>query len=246
MGMSFSLNKLALLGAISLFGVIALPSSSQALIWDDGLSAIAKFSTPQDSFLQITSKDEEKLKTKPKSKSKSKLKADGEVAQKFIAKMGDKAISFLSDEKLSQKQKEKEFRKLLTHHFDMETIGRFAMGRNWKVTTAKQKIEYQKLFKQLIVKVYTVRFNDYEGQNFDVVSVRDRGKKDVLVTTHIVPDAGSKIKVEWRVRNRAGKYKIIDVVIEGVSMSLTQRSDFSSVIQRGGGKVEVLLEHLRK
>jgi len=54
------------------------------------------------------------------------------------------------------------------------------------------------------------------------------------------------VKVDWRVRNSNGTLQIIDVVIEGVSMSLTQRSDFSSVIQRGGGNVEALLEHLRK
>ena len=49
-----------------------------------------------------------------------------------------------------------------------------------------------------------------------------------------------------RVRERGGSMKILDVIVEGVSMSVTQRSDFSSVIQRGGGNVDVLLDHLRK
>ena len=79
-----------------------------------------------------------------------------------------------------------------------------------------------------------------------VSGFRDDGKKDILVNSYIVPKGGSKVKVDWRVREKNGKMKIIDVIIEGVSMSLTQRSDFSSVIQRGGGKIEVLLEHLRK
>ena len=171
---------------------------------------------------------------------------DGTKAQKFIDDMGRKAISFLGNNNLSQSQKEREFRKLLRAHFDMATIGRFALGRNWKVATATQKKEYQKLFEAMVVEIYAARFNDYKGERFDVSSVRPSGTKDALVTSYIVPDSGSKIRVDWRVRNKNGQYRIIDVVIEGVSMAQTQRSDFSSVVQRGGGQVEVLLTHLRK
>ena len=85
----------------------------------------------------------------------------------------------------------------------------------------------------------------YRVHNHPSISVQ-AGKNDVLVTSYIVPDAGSKVQVDWRVRNKNGSYQIIDVIIEGVSMTMTQRSDFSSVIQRGGGDFEVLLAHLRK
>ena len=98
----------------------------------------------------------------------------------------------------------------------------------------------------MIVSLYSSRFGAYNGEKFDVSGFRGDGKKDILVTSFIVPDDGSKVKVDWRIREKNGQMKIIDVIIEGVSMSLTQRSDFSSVIQRGGGKVEALLKHLRK
>ncbi len=52
--------------------------------------------------------------------------------------------------------------------------------------------------------------------------------------------------VDWRVRQVGGGYKVVDILVEGVSMALTQRSDFASVIQRGGGDIEVLLEQLRQ
>lgn len=171
---------------------------------------------------------------------------NGETAQSFISNMGNKAIGFLSNDSLSQTQKEREFDKLLNRHFDMDTIGRFAAGKNWRSATSAQQSEYQKLFKNMIVRVYSGRFNDYNGQGFDVSGYKDSGKKDVLVTSYIIPSGGSKVQVDWRVRNKGGDYQIVDVIIEGVSMSLTQRSDFSSVIQRGGGKFEVLLDHLRK
>ena len=172
--------------------------------------------------------------------------AEGQKAEDFIAKMGEQALSFLSDNNLSQSQKESKFRQLLENSFSMSTIGRFSMGRHWRTASKAQQIEYQKLFKKKIVKVYSSRFNEYKGQGFEVVSHRVDGKKDFLVNSHVIDKNGSKVKVDWRVRHKNGKSKVIDIIIEGVSMSLTQRSDFSSVIQRGGGNVEALLEHLRK
>lgn len=172
--------------------------------------------------------------------------ANSVKAKQMISSMGDKAIGFLADTSLSQSQKEAKFRTLLEDHFDMTTIGRFALGKNWKSANPAQQKEYSKLFEDLIVRVYSARFRDYKGQAFDVASAQEAGKNDVLVTSFIVPDAGSKVQVDWRIRNRGGNYQVIDVIIEGVSMTMTQRSDFSSVIQRGGGNFEVLLDHLRK
>ena len=97
----------------------------------------------------------------------------------------------------------------------------------------------------MIVSVYSRRFSDYNGQSLEVKSARPEGKYDVLVQSFIVPDNGQKIRLDWRVRPKKGRYKVVDVIVEGVSMALTQRSDFASVIQRGGGDVSVLLDHLK-
>lgn len=166
-------------------------------------------------------------------------------AGKFIDGMGARAIGFLGDEKLSQDQKEAEFRKLLRQSFDMSTIGRFALGRYWKTATPAQKKQYQKLFEDMVVDVYSARFEEYNGQGFHVKSARPDTDSDSIVTSFIVPDEGPQIQVDWRVRKKDGGYKIVDVIIEGVSMALTQRSDFASVIQRGGGNMDVLITHLQ-
>lgn len=168
----------------------------------------------------------------------------GEGAQDFIARMGDRAIAFLADPDLSQDQKKAAFQKLLDASFDMETIGRFALGRYWRTTSPKQKKAYQELFRKMVVEVYSSRFSDYKGHAFEVRSFRPDGKADILVTSFIVPKGDTPIQVDWRVRYKNGKYLIVDVIVEGVSMSLTQRSDFSAVIQKGGGDVQVLIDHL--
>ena len=169
----------------------------------------------------------------------------GTGAQNFIDNMGSRAIGFLGNGNLSQAQKKREFQSLLRSSFDLATIGRFALGRYWREASPAQQAEYLNLFEQMVVDVYSARFEEYQGQTFDVASFRADGDKDTIVTSFIVPDSGSKIQVDWRVRHKDGRYKIVDVIIEGVSMSLTQRSDFSSVIQRGGGNIEALLAHLR-
>ena len=168
----------------------------------------------------------------------------GASAKQFITKMGERGINFLGDTSKSQEAKKAEFSKLLNDSFDMNTIARFTLGTYWKSATAAQQQEYLKLFKKMIVNVYSKRFSDYEGQKFDVRSASVDGK-DTTVTSYIVPGNGPEVRVDWRVRQKDGGYKVVDIIVEGVSMAMTQRSDFASVIQRGGGNVESLLTHLR-
>lgn len=167
-------------------------------------------------------------------------------ARTFISSMAQRGIEFLSNNGLSHEQKTRKFRQLLQDSFDLDTIARFSLGRYWRQATEPQKKEYVKLFKEMVIDVYSNRFSDYKGQEFEVAGSQVKGNKDIFVETHIKTDEGQKVQVDWRVRYTNGQYKVIDVIVEGVSMALTQRSDFASVIQRGGGNVEVLLTHLKK
>lgn len=166
-------------------------------------------------------------------------------AESFVDSLASKAVGFLGNSKLSEAQKKNEFKKLLRSKFDMNTIGRFALGRYWRVSSSAQRAEYQKLFETMVVGVYSNRFAEYSGQSIEVRKSRRDSEKDATVTSAIVQDSGPEIQLDWRVRYKDGRYRVIDVVVEGVSMAVTQRSDFASVIQRGGGDVDVLLSHLR-
>ncbi|WP_435640876.1 MlaC/ttg2D family ABC transporter substrate-binding protein [Micavibrio aeruginosavorus] len=173
--------------------------------------------------------------------------ADQKGAENFVGSMAGRAIGFLGDASLSQQQKRASFRKLLEDSFDMATIGRFALGTYWRSASEAQRVEYQKQFKVMVVNVYSERFTEYTNQTFRTTGSRPDGEKDVIVSSVIEsPEGKPPVKVDWRVRNKDGRYKIVDVMVEGVSMSLTQRSDFSSVIQAGGGNVQILLDHLKQ
>ncbi len=170
----------------------------------------------------------------------------GSGAQSFVDGMARRALDFLANNSMSQDQKKSEFGRLLTDNFDMDTIGRFSLGRYWRSSTPEQRREYIRLFRRMVIAVYSERFQEYKGQKFETRSHRQDGERDTIVTSFIIPDEGSEVQVDWRVRYKDSRYKIIDVIVEGVSMSVTQRSDFASVIQRGGGDIQVLINHLKE
>ncbi len=169
-----------------------------------------------------------------------------EKAKIFVSKIAHKGIGIIKSGDMPEEKRQKEFRDLLHNNFDMKTIARFSLGRYWRTTSKSEQQEYLKLFEDMIVKVYSRRFSDYNGENLNVTTARMEGKSDAIVSSIIEPKNGPKISIDWRVRKKKnGTLKIVDIMVEGISMSLTQRSDFASVIQRGGGKTEILLAHLR-
>lgn len=167
-------------------------------------------------------------------------------AKNFIDSVTARGLRFLADESITLDERKAAFKDLLTDSFDIGTIARFSMGRYWRKATPDQREEYLELFKKMIIHIYSGRFDEYSGQKIKIISARPAGEKDVIVTTQIISPDSSNISVRWRVRYDNNQYQIIDVIIEGVSMLVTQRSDFASVIQRGGGEVSVLLEHMRE
>lgn len=165
---------------------------------------------------------------------------------KFIQNLGDQAISILSDKKLTPEARDTKFRDMLHNSFDLRTIGRFVIGRNWAAATPEQQEEYMKLFESLVVKTYSDRFALYTGEGFKVRSSAPENDKDTVVNSEIShPDGSKGTTVTWRVRQKDGKYSILDVVVEGISMSVTQRQEYTSVLQRNGGDFNGLLQVMR-
>lgn len=166
---------------------------------------------------------------------------------KFVQSLGDKAVSILADKKLSADARNEQFRAMLRDSFDLPTIARFVLGRNaWQTATPAQQQEYMNLFEALVVKTYSDRFALYTGEGFKVRNAVPEGDKDTIVNSEIThPDGSPATTVSWRIRQKGDKFGILDVVVEGVSMSVTQRQDYAAVIQRNGGDIEGLLSLMR-
>ncbi|MGB0575544.1 MAG: MlaC/ttg2D family ABC transporter substrate-binding protein [Alphaproteobacteria bacterium] len=163
----------------------------------------------------------------------------------FIRSVGQNAIDSLTNKAITQDQREERFRKILNAKFEVKLLARFTLGRFWRRATEMQQKEYTSLFEDFIVKAYAARFADYKGENFVVGKIRNINERDNLVQSEVVLTDGRKIPVNWRVRN-GKELKIVDVSVEGVSMAITQRDEFSSIINQNGGKIDGLLAALRK
>lgn len=169
-----------------------------------------------------------------------------EKATAFIQELGGKAISTITDQSIGREQRMETFRTLLNKNFDVPGIGRFVLGRYWRTATPEQQAQYLKLFEDSIVRTYAARFEEYSGEQLAVDNARPDGERFMLVDSKIQRPAGSPVAVTWRLFPDSGSFKIVDVIVEGVSMSVTQRSDYSSVIQSGGGNVDALLKAMRE
>ncbi len=174
------------------------------------------------------------------------LAAHAETPSQFIASLGESAIHTMVDEGLTDEERIGRFRELLVDRFDLPLIGRYVLGVHWRRASPEQRIEFSGLFEEYLVGIYASGLGRYGGESLSVKSTHAVGK-DTIVTTevHGLP-RNPTLRVDWRIRRDTDNYKVVDIIVEGVSLMIIQRDQFASVIQRTGGDVEGLLAELRE
>jgi phospholipid transport system substrate-binding protein len=170
-------------------------------------------------------------------------------AEKFIRELGQEAISKLSDESVPMETRVQHFRTLVNEGFAMETISRFVLGRYVRVASDEEMAEFRDVFLRVVTQRFLPLFEGYTQDDFviDGAQVDPRSDKLFLVKSRVrSPTNGQFAKAGWRVQNRGDGMQIVDVVAEGVSMAITLRSEYSSVIRQNGGQVSALIAKLRQ
>ncbi|MGE5270646.1 MAG: phospholipid-binding protein MlaC [Thiohalocapsa sp.] len=170
--------------------------------------------------------------------------ADAQDARNFVATLGQQAIQVLGPS-VPPAVRVARFRDLFHNDFDVPGIGRFVLGRYWHVATPQEQQEFLNLFQEYIVRAYSARLGEYAGEPFRVTGARPNGNETV-VSSQILRSNGSPIEVDWYLTGGPGRYKITDVYVGGVSMKVTQRDEFGSVIQRNGGRIGPLIGLLQQ
>jgi phospholipid transport system substrate-binding protein len=164
----------------------------------------------------------------------------------FVSKLADHAITTMAGNHISDTERMERFRQLFVSAFDLPEIGRFVLGRYWRAATPEQQQEFLKAFEEISVLTWAKRFRDYNGETLEVLNVAKDGEKGTFVDSKINRPTAPAIPVTWRLRQPDGGYKIVDIVVEGVSMAITHRSEYSSVMQASGGQMDGLLAAMRK
>ncbi len=124
-------------------------------------------------------------------------------------------------------------RDLIRGGFDLDLTSQLVLGKFWGRATPKQRTAFKDLFAQYLLNAYARQLDAYRIETLEVVASNRVGENDFLVQTSIVRD-GDPTDAVWRVRALNGEYRIIDVLIDGISLTLTQRNEFASVIGREG------------
>ena len=163
----------------------------------------------------------------------------------FMNKLWDRAVEVLNN-KSDPTVREARFRELFHADFDCPGIARFVLGRYWRAASEEEQREFVKLFEDYVVFVYTARLSNFGGEALKVRGSRGDGDGVIVSTDVISPGAVSPMKIDWRLVTENGTYKISDVIVEGVSMMVTQRSEFASIVQRNGGQVRGLIAMMRE
>ncbi len=169
-----------------------------------------------------------------------------ESAAQFMDQFGNEAIRVLADKSLAGTQRNAELRKLFVDNFDVEFIGRFVLARYWRNASEADKEDFRKSFEEYIVATYSRRFGTYSGEKI-VVGQTFQGEdaNHSVVRSSVERPNGDTMTVDWRVQKVENQWRIVDVLVEGVSMMVTQRSEFNAVLQRENGSLAALNNRLR-
>jgi phospholipid transport system substrate-binding protein len=162
----------------------------------------------------------------------------------FVNTLGNEGIQTLGTN-VPPAQRIARFNELFQADFDVNGIGRFAIGRYWQAFTPQQQQEFLQLYQQSTVQAYAEKLCAYGGSQFRVLGTAPAGG-EVVVSSEVIRPNGQPVRMDWHLVPEGGSYKVSDVYVDQVSMKVTQRDEFAKIIQNNGGQPSALLAVLRQ
>ena len=157
-----------------------------------------------------------------------------EKAHEFVTGLGNEAIQILTLPVEDLEARVSGFRNLLHERFDLRRISLAVLGRSARKADKKQLSRFQNALEEHIVRVYTSQLGAYKNQVFTINKVIEKENGDAFVYTAIEQGDVPSISIDWRLRERDGEPRVIDIAVEGVSLLATKRADFKALISEGG------------
>ena len=169
--------------------------------------------------------------------------AAGEAAGTFIAAFGKRLTDVVNGEG-SLADKQQRLRPMIDADVDVDAVAHFCLGRFVAISTPQQVAEFTRLFHAVLINNITSKVGDYRGVSFAVGSANVRGSETVVNSVVTRPNNAPN-NVQWIVNMSGGAPKIVDVVAEGTSLRLTQRSDYASFLSQHGNNINTLLAAMK-
>ena len=163
----------------------------------------------------------------------------------FLEKLGQEVIEKVSNIDITDSERQNNFKKLYLSSFDNYYISKFVLGRYWKTIDKQVQKKFVDSFNNYIVATYAPKFKGWEGTFKAVDSQIENNYYNVKM--NVINKEGPKMKMMWKLYiNKNNKFKILDVNLEGVSMLVTQRAEFLSVIKNHPQGVFGLIDAMNK
>ena len=163
--------------------------------------------------------------------------------QRFIRSIASDVLNVIKAEQ-SLSETKTELEAIFNRTIDIDWVGRFVLGRHWRKADDSQKAQFVSSYRSFMVNSYAERLKEYSGETYDISSPRSLGNDKSALTMTLYRDNGKPVLIDYKVRAEEGQYRIYDIVVEGISLIATQRSEFNSVINRKG--LDFLINALEK
>ncbi len=172
---------------------------------------------------------------------------DKDEAAKFLREITARAETMLVNQSLNPDERKAVLEDLIASGFDLDALSRFVLAKHWKNTTASEREEFQSLFRDYIILTVGRHMDSVPRFELEVVAARRLGKNALAMRSNLhFGEERSTLFINWRLRRNAGYWRIVDIVVQGVSFASVIRSEFVALIDSHGGEVESLLAELRR
>ena len=162
-----------------------------------------------------------------------------------VRKLSDAVIATLQEKGLSTDARVTKIQDIIYDYADFDTIARLVLARNWKSLDDAQKRQFVEGFKKYLSATWGKYVESYNQETVQIVGDRNEERGDWTVQTkNLRPHGGADILFDYRLRQRNGEWKVIDLIIERVSLVSNYRSQFQEVMANGG--IDQLLKLLRE
>lgn len=163
------------------------------------------------------------------------VRAEGSPAPVAVVEdTTSRVIAVLKQPTLPTEEKRRQVEQIVYQTVDFETLCRLVLARNWSRLSPEQQAEFTAEFKKHLSLTYARNVEGYKNEKVVIAGSREETRGDWTVRTRIVRENGEPIDVDYRLRERDGSWRIIDVVIEGVSLVSNFRSQFQGIVANEG------------
>ena len=171
---------------------------------------------------------------------------NAQEAENFIKKTTQQGIEELINANVSEAEKKTRFTKLFNDDLDLDFIGKFVLGRYWKTATPQQRTDFIDVYRKLNIQTWSERFNEFKGKHFEFLGTENSKSADqIFVNTQVPMEEGAPASVKWRVKETNGHMRIVDIIIENVSLAQTARSEYTAYIKKSPNGIDGLIKDLR-